>query len=220
MSQLSGLVTAAAQNWVGSQSVLFRPKRSIGNFTAQVTISETHTDEMEITDQPVELGAAMSDHAFMRPQEVTIKCLWSDSPAITGIIGGILGAASSTVSGVASLISGTNVTQSKAVYDQLLLLQQSRIPFDVVTGKRKYTNMLIKSMRVETSKETENALMATLTLRQVILVSTQVLPVPAPASAQDFPSVTAASVNQGGKQLTAAPNFNLGSGSYSINPGG
>jgi hypothetical protein len=55
MSQFEGIVTAALN--LGVQSILIKPSRSIGNFVAQVTVEETHEDLLEITDQPVEIGA-------------------------------------------------------------------------------------------------------------------------------------------------------------------
>jgi hypothetical protein len=35
-------------------------------------------------------------------------------------------------------------------------LQNSRVPFDVVTGKRIYTNMLIRALEVTTDRTSEN----------------------------------------------------------------
>ena len=66
-------------------------------------------------------------------------------------------------------MSGVTVgTSPKGIYSQLLELQRSERPFDVVTGKRLYSNMLIRVLDVTTDKATENVLMATVTLREVI----------------------------------------------------
>jgi hypothetical protein len=40
---------------------------------ADVTIEEQHSDELNITEHPVETGSPISDHAYMTPPEVTIK---------------------------------------------------------------------------------------------------------------------------------------------------
>jgi hypothetical protein len=45
------------------------------------------------------------------------------------------------------------------------------VPFDVVTGKRLYTNMLIRALEVTTDRTSENVLSAVLTLREVIITS-------------------------------------------------
>ncbi|WP_368855305.1 phage baseplate protein, partial [Escherichia coli] len=44
----------------------------------------------------------------------------------------------------------------KETYQQILDLQSSRIPFDVVTGKRLYSNMLIRAIEVTTDRTSEN----------------------------------------------------------------
>nr|WP_179373858.1 hypothetical protein [Klebsiella pneumoniae] len=41
---------------------------------------------------------------------------------------------------------------------------------DVTTGKRLYTNMVIRSLDVTTERTSENVLMATVTLREIITV--------------------------------------------------
>ncbi|WP_416232225.1 phage baseplate protein, partial [Klebsiella pneumoniae] len=57
----------------------------------------------------------------------------------------------------------------KETYQELLNLQSSRVPLDVVTGKRIYTNMLIRALEVTTDRTSENILSAVLTLREVII---------------------------------------------------
>jgi len=46
--------------------------RSIGSFIADVTVEEHAEDEVEITQIPVESGAAVTDHAYKRPARLTI----------------------------------------------------------------------------------------------------------------------------------------------------
>lgn len=220
MGQLTGILTAGIQ--LGVESVLVKPARRLGQFVAQVTIQESHTDELEITDHPVESGAIISDHAFMRPAEVVLELAWSDSPSIPGGLGGLaqglLGAVTTTVSGVGALITGNTPNQSRDVYQKLLDLQKSRTLFDIFTGKRAYSNMLIKSLRVVTNKESENSLMATIVCRQLIIVTTRIVSVAAPVEDQADPSQTAPTQNKGTKSLNPAPNYDAGAGRGSINP--
>lgn len=223
MGQILGLVTAAAQ--LGLESILVTPTRYIGPFFAQVTLEEQHQDELEITDHPVETGARITDHAYMRPSELTIHCAWSNSPSIGGqggILGlaqGVIGAVTQTISGVASLLSGSATTQVQQMYENLLDLQRRRIPFDVATGKRVYNNMLVKSLRVTTNKETENALDVTAVFRQIVIVRTQVVTVAAPKTAQADPGKTSPQTDKGTKALTPGNNYNAGAGRGAINPG-
>jgi len=138
-----------------SQPVYVRPVRSIGGVIMDVTVEETHTDELEITEHPVQQGASITDHAFKLPSSVTITAGASDAGGNDG-----------------------GDKRSVEVYEALLKLQGSREPFDLVTGKRTYKNMLIKSLSVTTDKDTENILLVTAELKEIILASVQAVAVP------------------------------------------
>ncbi|MGS4771053.1 phage baseplate protein, partial [Klebsiella pneumoniae subsp. pneumoniae] len=77
-------------------------------------------------------------------------------------------------------------------------LQNSRMPLDVVTGKRMYTNMLIRALEVTTDRASENILSAVLTLREVIITSTTTTQV-APKSNMKLGANTSAVQNSGVK---------------------
>lgn len=156
-------------------SVLLKQRsRKIGIIIPDVVISEKHSDALEITDHPVErptsasAGASssgagfVSDHAFRRPSELVME---------VGFSGG------GSVLDLASSLTATSLlgASPKEIYQQLLDLQRNRKPFDVVTGKRTYNNMLIRMLDVTTDKTSENVLMATVTLREVIVTQAQVV---------------------------------------------
>ncbi len=153
-------------------------QRQIGTLIPDVTVREVMRDEIVITDHPVERGAAISDHAFARPCEIEMQAGWSDS-------------------------TGGYVGYARDVYDALLSLQKSREPFDVTTGKRSYQNMLISSLAVQTDERSENILMVTVRIREVIIVSTQTTI--APKSAQASPQKTMPTTNTGQQQLKTTP---------------
>jgi|SRR5215471_2196404 len=132
-------------NWTPALFVPYR--RSIGGLYAQVTIDEQHTDEVQITDHPVEAGAPISDHAFARPQQIAITAGWSKATAF-------------------------DLSAESGVYGLLLSLQTSFQPFDIYTGKRHYKNMLIERLAVTTDQHNEFTLVANIVCRQVIIVNT------------------------------------------------
>lgn len=138
-----------------TQTVSIHPQRSIGGIIMDVTVEETHTDELEITEHPVEQGASITDHAYMKPSTVTIRAGASDS-------GGEAPAERRCVE----------------IYEQLLELQGSREPFDLVTGKRSYQNMLISSLTEVTDRTTGSVIHVTAELRQVLLATVQTVAVP------------------------------------------
>lgn len=217
-----GFVIPAAT--IGLGALLIRPRRgffSSGSDTrliplAQATIEEVHHDKLDITEHPVEQGATISDHAYKRPAEVVIFMAWSDSPSPEnsiaqqgiGIAATLLGRAARVVAGVAasigpaqSLLRGNSVPQSKIIYNKLLALQESRVLFDIYTGKRVYNNMLFESLNVTTDVKTENALFLRASCKQVIIVNTQTVQVPVNIAAQSMPEKTTPVQNTGRKLL-------------------
>ncbi|MFJ5317211.1 phage baseplate protein [Pectobacterium versatile] len=148
-------------------SVMFRQRsRKIGIIIPDVVISEKHADVLEITEHPVEKptssGAGfIADHAYRRPSEVVMEVGFSGGGSLLD----------------SSLLDTSRIGLSlglspKEVYQQLLDLQRLRLPFDVVTGKRLYSNMLIRSLDVTTDRTSENVLMAVITLREIIISET------------------------------------------------
>lgn len=170
------------------------PKRSIGSIVAHVTIEEVGNDELQITEHPVELGANITDHAFKKPAELIVRCGWSNA-SLAGVIAGVKGLITALQGGDAfgsDYVSG--------VYNQLLALQESRIPFDVTTGKRLYTNMLMRSLGVTTDEHSEYTLMVTAVFKQVLIVQTQATTLP-PRDDQAQPESTAETADTGVKQV-------------------
>lgn len=215
-AQALGIIQAGVQ--LGVEAILVKPKRSIGPFEAQVTLREVHTDELEITDQPVEEGALITDHAFKRPAEVVIECAWSNSPQNKGLVAGLAGAVTGTVAGVNSIVTGNSLDQVRDIYQKLLALQASRQRMDVFTGKRVYKDMLIKMLVTESDKLTENILKVTVTLRQIIIAQVQVVTIAAPAEDQADPASTMPSLDKGMKSLIPDPRLNLQAAIDAITP--
>lgn len=194
MSLGYGLAAVAAQ--LGIESILIKPRRAIGPFSAYVTISERHHDDLDIVDHPVEVGAQVSDHAYMRPPEVTIECALSNSPHAGGLLG-LGGAITGTIGGVQSIITGNSPDQVKEVYSRMRELQRTAELITVVTGKRTYEDMLIKSLTVETDHQTEHVLRVTVNLRQVMRVTVREVLIGAPAEEQADPQATLPPVDKG-----------------------
>ena len=139
--------------------------QSLPDIIAQAVVSERHIDLMEITEHPVEQGAPISDHAYKRPSEVIIEMAWSNSPTPSGSIlgqavdAGLAAAASlnstiaqlENIAGVVgaagtvmSMLNGTEISQADQIYSTLIQLQETRAIFDLLTGRKKYTNMVCK----------------------------------------------------------------------------
>jgi hypothetical protein len=167
-------------------STLFQQQsRKIGVIVPSIVVSEKHSDTLEITEHPVEIGASVADHAYKKPSEVVMEVGFSGGGALLDF------ASNLTATGLLGL-------SSQETYQEILNLQASRIPFDVVTGKRLYSNMLIRALEVTTDRTTENVLSAILTLREVIISRTQQITVADKANMKNGVS-TSAVINTGTK---------------------
>lgn len=131
------------------QDILIRPKRQIGDIKIQVVVNESATDTLTITKQPVQQGASITDHAYMEPTTFSHTIYFA-------------------AAGFENILSGGNGLAQ--IYQQLLSLQSSATPIDIVTPKRIYHNMLIATLTQTTDKLTENCLAIHASYQQVIFV--------------------------------------------------
>lgn len=143
------------------EALLLRNSRSItpqggDAIIPDVVVFEQHEDEMVVTEHPVERGAPISDHAYKKPETLSVRFGWSDSSTL-------LNQAVSL-----SLLSGLNSITD--VYEKLLEEMEKGTLFDVSTGKRRYTDMIITSLQVKTEEETETSLIVDITFQKVRLV--------------------------------------------------
>lgn len=150
-----------------------RPTRRIGEIVANVVVDESTNDTLTITKQPVQQGASITDHAYKEPTTFNTTIFFKDNPA----------------------------KSLSKVYQDLLDLQNSREPFDIVTPKRIYRNMLISALGMTTDKSTENVLKINASFQEIILVSVTTTTVP--RRKQKIPGGTAKTTNAGKKSALA-----------------
>lgn len=154
---------------ISLRSLLLGKDRKIGDYTVNVIISEETTDTLTITKQPVQQGASITDHSFKEPTILNMRAFAKDNLFVS----------------------------LSEIYEELLTLQNSRIPFDVYTPKRIYRNMLMASLGQTTDKSTENCLALSFSFQEVIIVSVSAVQVP--RSRQRSPGATGATQNGGKK---------------------
>lgn len=157
-----------------------RPTRKIGEISANVVIDEATNDTLTITKQPVQQGASITDHAYKEPTTFSTNILFRDNP-------------------------GSSLSK---IYQDLLDLQVSRIPFDIVTPKRIYKNMLLASIGMTTDKYTENILKINASFQEIIIVSVSTTNVPRRLQSQ--PKATAKTEDVGKKSILATLRQGIG----------
>lgn len=125
-------------------------KTNIGGYFFDGFLSVGHERETEITSNPVETGAAISDHAYVKPATITMEIIMSDAHS--------------------SLVPGQftgSWSRSVDAWTTLKALQDNRIPMTVLTRLDIYKNMLIQSISANDTYATKNSLRATIKLTEI-----------------------------------------------------
>ena len=125
-------------------------KTNIAGYFFDGFMSVSHERKLTITQNPVEAGAAIVDHAYVNPSSVTMQIMMSDVHQ-------------SIIPGQFSDLTFRH-TSAWAVLKQI---QESRIPVDVFTKLGYYKNMLIEEISADDTKETFRALSATVKLTEI-----------------------------------------------------
>ncbi|MGH7484010.1 MAG: phage baseplate protein [bacterium] len=111
-----------------------------------------HEQELRSTDHPVQVGASLSDHAYLLPARVVLEIGMSD-------VLDVFQAGQFT----------SNASKSISAYEKLLELQKLRSPLTVTTRLRVYQNMVIASIRSEDTVSTLHGLRAVVEFREIIV---------------------------------------------------
>jgi len=131
------------------------------------TISEEHTSSCDLTENPVEDGAKVTDHVQLKPSELTIEGVISDSPLGYAIIGNI----QNLVRSVATLFGRSS--RSTDAFNNLRKLQESRKPFTVITGLKRYTNMIMTDLSVPRTATTGGAIHFRAVMKEIRIVKSK-----------------------------------------------
>lgn len=130
--------------------------RSIGDLVFDATFVEDHNSDLEVTDNPIETGSLVSDHAFMKPLRLSITA---------GVSSVLLPSGNPDF--------GTGDERPTTAYELLSELQREREPFDVQTGLRIYENMICTNFSASQNKDSAGVFYFTAQLREVLIVSTE-----------------------------------------------
>ena len=148
---MAGYLSPSATNTQGiSPNALVFCKTNIGGYFFDGFITVTHNKQLEITQNPVETGASIVDHAYVKPTTVTMKIIVSDAHA--------------------SLVEGQfsdSWSRAVAAWNVLKQLQEDRIPVSVLTKLDLYENMLIQNLQATDEANTYTTLSADVTLQEI-----------------------------------------------------
>jgi hypothetical protein len=211
----------------GLMPAMFKAPRKIGTIIPDVTIEESHSDRLTVTQHPVASGSQIADHAYKMPATITMRVGFSNSSVISaGVQGFMQGGGFSDLSGGLTgagkgLLSSFTEERVSDIYRQLLKLQFDETawqkgevalqPFTLITGKRTYKTVVITELSVRTDHTTEWSLMVECHMQEVVFVTTSQTTQPAQsdqvkkeqtASPTDQPDKTAQPTEPTGPQPT------------------
>jgi hypothetical protein len=126
----------------------------IDGYPIDATLSEDHDHDADVTDHPVESGAAITDHVRIRPLVVSLEGIVSDSPI-----------------GDVAFEREEGAAHSADAYAVLLSILESREPVSIRTSLATYHNMILQRLSVPRSVDTGKSLRFRATFRQLILVT-------------------------------------------------
>ena len=161
----------------------------------QVVVREKSLDQLELTQHPIERGAAITDHAFKRPAQVEIQAGWSYQKPIGDLLQGDF---------------SIDTTYLQGLYDTILQLQAQRNFVTLVTSKRLYKYLLVEAIGLETDEKTENILGLSIHFQEILIAVTQTVSFP-DASVMKQPEINAATTNQGNTSLMPGDKANTDS---------
>lgn len=153
------------------ENLFIRTKKSIGGIELDAVISETHTNQIRLTKNPVELGADITDHAVIEPKKINIVAQVSDTPLGTAAFGQIV----DLVTGLFGTATTTNITRSNAAYNAMVQLMEEREPIEVQTKLKLYQDMVITSLSVTQDKNTSRIVLMNISLEEVLITESQIV---------------------------------------------
>nr|DAW16997.1 MAG TPA: hypothetical protein [Caudoviricetes sp.] len=145
---MAGYLAKSATNTDGmSYDAMLYCKTNIGGYFFDGFITVDVTSELEITENPVETGAAIADHAYVKPTTIDMNIIMSDVHE----------------SLVAEQFTG-GWSRSVKAYEILKQIQSDRIPVAVLTRVGLFENMLIKRIISNDDAKTYRGLNAQVSL--------------------------------------------------------
>lgn len=170
-----------------------------------VVIEEEHTDEVTVTNQPVDIGAEISDHAYANPAVVRIKWAWSDN---SRLINSLISSAFSSERGLVT---------SKRIYSELLEIKNARLPIQLSTGKRTYPKVILTSIKTTSTVDTESSMICDLTFQEIFTAIAQEIPLK--STSQENPAQTSGTSVFGYSNPTDYGSIEIDSGLVTLNGG-
>lgn len=137
------------------------------------TISEDHSFEIVIPDDPVETGVSLSDHAYAKPRSLRMEVAVSDTPLQERGVPVYDRNNTPSVQLARLWTNGGDTRRSVFAWQYLIDKANQFAIFDVQTGLELYQNMMFVKGSASVTKDTAGCLHASLEMKQVRFASTR-----------------------------------------------
>ncbi len=127
----------------------------LAGLTADVWVSERHSRQLEVTSNPIEMGAPANDHAFLKQRVLSVSFGVTNSPLYNND----------------SFLEDDRIEEAR---EKLYRLQEDIIFIDIETiSGGKYQNCLISGIDFFTDKDNVNATIFDLQLTEIEIKKTE-----------------------------------------------
>lgn len=137
----------------------------IGDLAVDLAITYSAPREATVTERPVEKGFAVSDARYIKPQYITMECIFTD-PDVSG--GNVARQASN------GTLRQSLTTSWREKRDRLYELFETQELLEVSTPEQDYENMVILEILPDRRASTANAFFCTVNLREIRQVSSAI----------------------------------------------
>lgn len=144
-------------------------------------VTETNAMASEITDNPIELGADVTDNARDKSDQLTLEFVISNTPTRVpkSHANGVTGSTRATPDGKAVVLQfDAQFDRVQAVQQDLARVKKAALLWQITTALRIYGNFLLEQINVTRDGKTGNSAKFSLQLRRALFVSTQYAAVP------------------------------------------
>lgn len=172
-AQVTGLLFGPQKVQIGEGVAANQDINKAGFFAVEcdASLTELHEAKVQITDHPIEDGADISDHVRVLPKRVRITGLKTNTPVVF----------------LASLQTDSDAAEQ--YHQDLITMLEAGLLVSVVTTLHTYDNMVIESISVPRDAAKGNVVEATIILREMFIVASEVAPVTEPVNPSDGAAV-------------------------------
>jgi hypothetical protein len=170
--------------------------KGIRSIDLDATLDEAHEWSNEVTSNPVETGAPVTDHVIEKPDKLSITGLITNSPLHGSLAGQYFG-------------GETQSQRIQTVFEAIYDLTKRRETVTVYTRHAVYNNMVIQSVNIPRSASIGEAIEFKMELVHIRMVSTQMVTLPPGISAKPAAKSTAAVAKKTEPQKTTGKTENV-----------